>query len=105
MSSFFDRMFTRNKPKSGVTAKNRLRFVIQYDRINIPAEKLEAMKLEILEVISKYVAVDSERVDIALERRDSAHNSIVAEIPFAQEQTRHMQTSPEYDDDNSGEAD
>ena len=82
MASFFDRMFGRNKQGSGATAKDRLRFVLQYDRINIPPEQMEAMKREILEVISKYVAVDSERVDIALEQRDREHSTIVAEIPF-----------------------
>lgn len=98
-------MFARNKPKSGVTAKNRLRFVIQYDRINIPPEKLEAMKLEILEVISKYVSVDSERVDIALEQRDREHNSIVAEIPFSPEKNRNTSPHDNVLETSNGETD
>ena len=85
MTSFFDRMFGRNRQGSGATAKDRLRFVLQYDRINIPPEKMEEMKREILAVISKYVAVDSEKVDIALEQRDRDHTKIVAEIPFLKE--------------------
>jgi cell division topological specificity factor len=82
MASFLDRVFGRNKQGSSSTAKDRLRFVLQYDRVNIPPEKMEAMKREILEVISKYVSVDSEKVDIALEQRDRDHSKIVAEIPF-----------------------
>ena len=85
MASFFDRMFGRNREGSSTTAKDRLRFVLQYDRINIPPEKMEEMKREILEVISKYVAIDREKVDIALEQRDRDHSKIVAEIPFAKD--------------------
>ena len=39
------------------------------------------MKAEILAVISRYVDVDSEKVDIALEQRNR-DSLIVAEIPF-----------------------
>jgi len=98
MASFFDRMFGRNKQRTGATAKDRLRFVLQYDRINIPPEKMEEMKREILEVISKYVAVDNERVDIALEQRDRDHSKIVAEIPFVGEGKMPIETE-ESDED------
>jgi cell division topological specificity factor len=83
MSSFFDRFFGRS-PKTGssVTAKDRLQFVLVHDRINLPPERLEAMKAEILAVISKYVSIDSDHVDIALTSRDRAQ-LLVAEVPFA----------------------
>jgi cell division topological specificity factor len=93
MASFFDRMFGRNRQGSGATAKDRLRFVLQYDRINIPPEKMEEMKREILEVISKYVAVDREKVDIALEQRDRDHSKIIAEIPFAKDRVVQVDTT------------
>lgn len=91
MASFFDRVLGRNKQGSGATAKDRLRFVLQYDRINIPPEKMEEMKREILAVISKYVAVDNDKVDIALEQRDRDHSKIVAEIPFIKEQQKRKE--------------
>jgi len=101
MASFFDRMLGRNKQGSGATAKDRLRFVLQYDRINIPPEKMEEMKREIMEVISKYVAVDRDKVDIALEQRDRDHSKIVAEIPFSKDQkVRLGTTTSELDEDN-----
>lgn len=101
MASFFDRMLGRNKQGSGATAKDRLRFVLQYDRINIPPEKMEEMKREIMEVISKYVSVDREKVDIALEQRDRDHSKIVAEIPFSKDQKVQIGTSTESDQDDS----
>jgi len=84
MSSFFDRMLGRsNKELSSASrAKERLQFVLVHDRINIPPERLQEMKTEILAVISKYVEVAVEKVDISLEQRDRRNNIIVAEIPF-----------------------
>ncbi len=103
MASFFDRMFGRNREGSSSTAKDRLRFVLQYDRINIPPEKMEEMKREILEVISKYVQIDREKVDIALEQRDRDHTKIVAEIPFAKDQAIQIGASPTDEEDNEDE--
>ncbi len=84
MAGFFDRMLGRsNKTSSASKAKERLQFVLVHDRINLPPERLKAMKEEILEVISKYVAVADDEVEIALEQRDRNNNLIVAEIPFS----------------------
>jgi cell division topological specificity factor MinE len=82
MGGFFDRILGRNSKGSGATAKQRLQFVLVHDRINLPPEKLQAMKQEILAVISKYVNVDEENVDIALQQGDRRGSMLVAEIPF-----------------------
>jgi len=66
---------------SGQQAKDRLQFVLLHDRLNMSPERMEAMKREILGVISKYVSIDSENVDIALQRRESA-SLLIAEVPF-----------------------
>ena len=83
MTSLLNRLFGRRKQGSGATAKNRLHFVLQHDRINLPPERMDEMKREILAVIVKYLVVDEERVEIALEQRDRTHSKLVAEIPFA----------------------
>lgn len=83
MAGFFDRMLGRGRESgSAHQAKERLQFVLVHDRINLPPERLKEMKDEILAVISKYVDVDREEVDIALEQRDRHNNMLVAEIPF-----------------------
>lgn len=83
MANFFDRVFGRSAAKgSGSKAKERLQFILVHDRIHLPPEMLEQMKAEILAVISKYVSIDSNNVDIALQRRDR-DSLIVAEIPFS----------------------
>ena len=83
MTNLLSRLFGRAKKGSGATAKDRLRFVLQHDRINLPPERMEEMKSEILAVIVKYLVVDKDRVEIDLEQRDRRHSKLVAEIPVA----------------------
>ena len=83
MTNLLSRLFGRAKKGSGATAKDRLRFVLQHDRINLPPERMEEMKREILAVIVKYLVVDKDRVEIDLEQRDRNHSKLVAEIPVA----------------------
>src|SRR3954462_11167951 len=102
MPDFLDRLLGRTpSKKSGSTAKERLQFVLIHDRINLPPERMEAMKREILAVISKYVSIDSENVDIALEKRDRA-SLLVAEIPFLKTLEGIERDDPDYHpaDDN-----
>jgi cell division topological specificity factor len=82
MVSFFDKMLGRPAKKTGSTAKERLQFVLVHDRINLPPEQLKMMKAEILAVISKYVKVDEDNVDIELQQGDRRGSLLVAEIPF-----------------------
>ena len=82
MVRFIDRLRGRRSKTSAQDAKERLQFILFHDRIDLPPDQLEAMKREILQVISKYVAVEQERVDIALQQRER-DNLIVAEIPFS----------------------
>ena len=76
MVGFLERMLGRRRSQggkgTGSTAKERLQFILVHDRINLPPEHLNAMKEEILAVISKYVAVDTDNVDIALQQREYA---------------------------------
>jgi cell division topological specificity factor len=82
MASLFDRIRGRTPKRSAQDAKQRLQFILFHDRIDLPPELLEAMKREILEVISKYVAVEQDRVEVALQQRQR-DSLIVAEIPFS----------------------
>lgn len=84
MPRFFDRRRNNKDTTSAKTAKERLQFIVVHDRIDLPPERLEEMKAEILAVISKYVSVFSEQVEIALTQRDRNHAALVAEIPFLQ---------------------
>jgi cell division topological specificity factor len=82
MTSFLDRLFGRSQSGSGSKAKERLQVVLIHDRFSLPPEKMRELKTEILAVISKYVQIDHESVDISLEQRDRLTSQIRAEIPF-----------------------
>ena len=79
MSSFFDR-FTGRK-RSAQSAKERLQLVLIHDRTDITQVELEALKDDILAVISRHVEIDPGAVRIAVER-DGRENRLVADIPL-----------------------
>lgn len=81
---------------SSDTAKERLQFVLIHDRINLPPERMEAMKREILAVISKYVAVETDGVEIALQKRERT-GMLVAEIPFSKTNEGIERDDPEFE--------
>lgn len=103
MTSFLERMFGRGSKGSSSTAKDRLQFVLVHDRINLPPERMREMKEEILAVISKYVPVERDNVDIALEQRDRYTSKIVAEIPFTPSQSVSDPDDVDENDDLSAE--
>lgn len=84
MTSFLDRLLGRTPSTSGLKAKERLQVVLIHDRFSLPPEKLRELKEELLAVISRYVQIDHDSVDIALEQRDRLTSRIRAEIPFVQ---------------------
>lgn len=89
MSKLLNRFLRRRRQGSSATAKSRLHFVLQHDRINLPPERMDEMKREILAVLVRYLAVDRDRVEIALEQRDRSHSQLVAELPFPRDNPAH----------------
>ncbi|MGG7176788.1 cell division topological specificity factor MinE [Clostridium paraputrificum] len=75
-----------NKPKPKDVAKDRLRLILIHDRGDIPAETLDKMRDEILEVLSKYIEIQSDDVEIAVTKSDAVEgdsaSSLVANIPI-----------------------
>lgn len=84
MSNFFERLLKRRTAGSGMTAKERLQLVLVTDRSDLPPEKMQQMKDEIIAVIAKYVNVARERVEINIEQRQR-DNWLVADIPLLKE--------------------
>ncbi len=83
MNAFIDRLLRRsNAPTSAQVAKDRLRFVLVHDRLDISPDRLEEMKDEIIAVISRYVRIDHSKVEITIEQRQR-DNWLVADIPLA----------------------
>ncbi|MEX1247716.1 MAG: cell division topological specificity factor MinE [Anaerolineales bacterium] len=71
---------------SASTAKERLRLVLIHDRSTLPPGAMEALRDELIEVISRHVEVDrgAVRLEIAQEGRTQR---LIAEIPLKKRNT------------------
>lgn len=80
MSSLLERFFGRDR-KSANQAKERLKLVLIHDRTDLAPGKMEALKDELLAVISRYVEIDAAAVRIEMEQ-DGREQRLVADIPL-----------------------
>jgi cell division topological specificity factor len=79
MLEFFMRLFRGES--SGQTAKERLRLVLLSDHLALAPEVVEALKTDLLQVISRYVEVDEAHVDVTFEQREH-EVAMLANIPI-----------------------
>jgi len=66
---------------SSATAKERLRLVLMTDHLELAPELIEAMKRDLVDVISRHVEVDRDKIEVNFERQDSAL-AMLANIPI-----------------------
>ena len=78
--SWLDRLLGKNET-SGQTAKQRLQMVLIHDRADLPPGLLELIKDDIIQVIAKHTAIDTDKVVVHLEQ-NTQENRLVAEIPL-----------------------
>ena len=74
-----------NKPTPKEVAKDRLKLILIHDRGEIPQETIKKIKEEILDVISKYIDIQIDDVEISVSKNDDeSENSsaLVANIPI-----------------------
>ncbi len=76
----------RRQPKSSAIAKERLQLVLVHDRGFSP-QLLETLKSEIIAVISKYVEIDAEGIDVQI-TRTNRQDRLVADIPVRRTASR-----------------
>lgn len=74
------------KKSSGDVAKKRLQFVLSADRFGCSPELMENIKNDIIEVLSKYVEIDTEGLDIKVNYTDHENSNegptLFANIPI-----------------------
>lgn len=79
MIEFLKRLF--GQQGSSATAKERLRLVLMTDHLELAPEMIDAMKRDLVELISRYVEVDRERIEVNFERQDRTL-AMLANIPI-----------------------
>ena len=75
------------KKSSGDVAKDRLKLLLVSDRANCSPEIMELIKNDIINVIAKYMEIDSEGLDIQITQTESDGENgnvpaLVANIPI-----------------------
>lgn len=80
MIEFLRRLFA-GSPPSADTAKERLRLVLMTDHLALGPEIVEAMKRDLVDVISRHVEVDREHIEVTFERQDRVI-ALLANVPI-----------------------
>lgn len=81
MDNFLKNLFTKDK-NSANAAKERLKLVLIHDRTDITPGQLESLKNELIDVISKYVHIEPNKVKINMTQEGKEHR-LIADIPIA----------------------
>ena len=76
---FFRNLFSR-EPNSAQLAKQRLQVVLVQDHLSLTPGTMEAIKVEIMQVISRHLDIDPAGVEVAVERRGHS-DELVATLP------------------------
>ena len=81
------------KKSSGDVAKDRLKLVLVSDRANCSPELMEQIKNDIINVISKYVEIDAEGLDIKITQTESDGNNGAVPALYANIPIRDLKNS------------
>jgi cell division topological specificity factor len=82
MNDLIDKLLAwRGSSKSGDQAKQRLKLVLAHDRADLSPELMNLMRQEILEVVSRYLDIDTEETELILES-DQRSTALIANLPI-----------------------
>lgn len=76
-----ERLFGRDQITSRSKVKQRLKFILAHDRAAISPQIFEQMRREIMQVVSKYVELEEENIEINLES-DRDLTAVIANLPI-----------------------
>lgn len=87
------KFFSRDSSSSKNVAKERLQLVLVHDRTNCSPKFLEMIKEDILNVISGYMEIDEDELDISISKTQDGADSgnmpaLMANIPIKRMKTK-----------------
>lgn len=88
---FFNKVFSSGKPTPKDVAKDRLKLILIHDRGELSTDILEKIRLELLDVLAKYIEIDSDYVDITVTSSGTMEGespALIANIPIKQIKSR-----------------
>ncbi|WP_027717008.1 cell division topological specificity factor MinE [Desulfovirgula thermocuniculi] len=80
MLDFINRVLGRESGGSKEIAKERLRLVLVHDRASVSPQLLQALKTDLIQVISKYMDIDEKAMEVTLDSNER-QVALVASIP------------------------
>lgn len=81
MWEFLQRLFGGEDKASKNKAKDRLRLILIQDRADLSPAAFEAMREDLIKVISNYMDIDVNRVEVSLKKDDDT-TALFANIPI-----------------------
>lgn len=93
LTELLDRLFNRDNTSSRTAVKQRLQLLLAHDRSDLSPQTLEAIRKEILQVISKYVEIDDDGLEFVLES-DKRLSALVANFPIRRIRSEEEQRAP-----------
>lgn len=82
------------RKSSGDVAKDRLKLLLVSDRANCSPDVMEMIKNDIIQVISKYMEIDSEGLDIQITQTESEGRNGSVPALYANIPIRDMKHNP-----------
>ena len=75
--------FRKEEPASGSVAKDRLKLVLVHDRVDCSSQVLEMLKGDIIKVISNYMEIDEDELDINITQTENEDHSGTVPVLYA----------------------
>jgi cell division topological specificity factor len=82
--------FRSRRRRSAHAAKDRLKLILIHDRAGLSQGKLELLKDDLIETLSRHVEIDRQAVRVTL-ASDREQQRLVADIPLAPPRSRRRE--------------